>query len=263
MGREEVKRALSILSKYVDSLEAKDPQFLWISKVVKEHGLKALPVIVGNALVSYRLAGTGEQYWEEFGKFFLNHEPTIENLKKFVKESKYNKAMKEQKVKRIERASRVLEKLTSEKYSDLNLLREELKRALGAKGNEKTLVFALKMAYYAFKAMDIAVKGDTDLPIDSRIATITCSSELLDASVDEIMGKRRDEAIRVWKEIAGEVGLKALHLDALLWLPARGLRRALCKGLEEGRKTVENNLKQYGIAEAEKVAQLLVRRACC
>ena len=262
MGREEVKRALSILSKYVDEIEQKDPQYLWISKVAEKHGIKALPVVVGNALVSYRLSGTGEQYWEEFGRFFLSHEPTIENLIKFIRLSKYNKAMKEQKVKRIERVKAVLERL-DKRHSDLNLLREELKRALNAKGTEKTLVFALKMAYYLFKALGLPVKGDVELPIDSRIATVTCASELLDASVEEIMGKKRDEAIRIWRELANEVGLKSLHLDALLWLPARGLRKALCKGLDVGKEVVRKNLEEYGIREAEEVAELLVRRAYC
>ncbi len=262
MGREEVRKALSILSKYVDEIEEKDPQYVWISKVAGKHGIKALPVVVGNALVSYRLSGTGEQYWEEFGRFFLKHEPTIENLISFIKNSKYNKAMKEQKVKRIERAKRVLERL-DERYTDLNLLKEELKRTLNAKGTEKTIVFALKMAYYLFKALGLPVKGDVELPIDSRIATITCTSELMDATVDEIMGRKRDEAIRIWKELANEVGLKSLHLDALLWLPARGLRRALCKGLEAGRNVVKKNLEEYGIREAEEVAELLVRKVCC
>ncbi len=263
MGREEIKEALSILSKYIDHMEEKDPQYLWVSKVARKHGIKALPVVVGNALVSYRLSGTGEQYWEEFGKYFLKYEPSVDSLIQFIKLSKYNKVMKEQKLKRIEKVRKTLIELADMRYSNLDLIRERLKRALKAKGTEKTLVFALKMAYYLFKSLGVNVEGDVELPIDSRIATLTCSSGLIDANVEEIMSKRRDEAIRLWSQVAHEVGIKTLHLDALLWLPAKGLRKALCKGLSYGREVLKKNLEEYGIEEAERIASLIVRRACC
>lgn len=262
---ENVIEALKILKKYVDSFEEMDPQYKALKKVAEAHGLKALGVVVGNALVSYKLRGTGEEYWNEFGDFFVSRKPTFDNLVRFLTSSKYNVALREQKLKRLKKAKALIEKLEVEplRYLNLNTLLSEVARTLGARGTEKTVTFAAKMAYYFFKALGYEVSGDVPVPIDSRIATVTCSSGLLDASVEEIMSKRRDEAVRAWARVAEEAGVKTLHLDALVWLPARGLRRALCRGLEEGKATIEHNLKSLGVEEAGKVAELLVRRKCC
>ncbi|ABU82549.1 N-glycosylase/DNA lyase [Ignicoccus hospitalis] len=262
---EDVVKALSILKKYVDQIESKDPQLKAIKKVVQRHGLASLGVVVGNALVSYRLKGTGEEYWTEFGEFFSSHEPTVENLIKFIKKSRYNVALKEQKVRRVERVKEFLERVSANplRYKDLDALRQELARVLGAKGTEKTVVFASKMAYYAFKAAGVEAEGDVPVPVDSRVATVTCASGLVEGTVEEIMGAKRDEAVRTWARAAREAGMKTLNLDAVIWLPARGLRRALCRGVEAGRELFASNLKGLGVEEAEEVSALLIKKACC
>ena len=260
-----VVKALRILKKYINVFEESDPQFKAIKRVAEVHGPKALGVVVGNALVSYRLKGTGEEYWQEFGEFFSAREPTVENLIEFIKLSKYNVALKEQKVSRIKRARRFLERLSErpEEFRDLELLRLSAAKALNAKGTEKTLTFAAKMAYYLFKALGAETSGDVPVPVDSRVATVTCSSGLVEGDVEQIMGPKRDEAVRAWSEAAELAGVRTLHLDALIWLPSRGLRRALCRGVERGRSTLSENLKSLGVEEHELVASLLVRKRCC
>jgi len=57
--------------------------------------------------------------------------------------------------------------------------------------------------------------------------------------------------------------MKTLNLDAVIWLPARGLRRALCRGVEAGRELFASNLKGLGVEEAEEVSALLIKKACC
>ncbi len=262
---ENVIDALRILKRYVDDFEERDPQYKAIKRVVEKHGLKALGAIVGNALVSYRLKGTGEEYWTSFGEFFVNAEPSFENLIKFLKNNNINVAQKEQKVKRLMKVRKVLEEMSASpmSYTDLNRLTKTLARVLGKRGVEKTIVFAGKMAYYAFKAAGVGVEGDVPVPMDSRLATLTCAAGLVEGRVEEIMGPKRDLAVKAWSEAAKRVELRTLHLDALLWLPARGLRRALCSSIERGRELFERNLEELGVKEAKEVAELLIKKPCC
>ena len=259
-----VVEAINVLKRYVDLLESKDPQFKAIERVSKRWGVKALPIVIANALVSYRLSGTGEKYWTEFADFFERAEPTLENFEAFLRSSKYNKTLIEQKIRRVRRAWPAISNLGPE-ASNLDELRALLSRALRAKGSEKTIVFALKMTYYFFKSMGKEVKGDVPLPIDLRIATVTCASGLLKASPDEIMGKLRDEAIRKWREVAKMTNVKMVNLDAILWLPMNGVRELLLKGdLEGARARFARNLILYGVREADALtsARLLLLKPC-
>jgi len=259
---DEIVEAISLLKPFIEKIEEGDPQYVAIKRLVKKLGPRALSLVIGNALVSYRLSGTGERYWTEFSEYFLeNPDATLED---FLQVSKYNKALKRQKLERIRKVRPLLNEIEREpsKFRDLDYLRERLKAVLKAKGTEKTLVFALKMAYYAFKALGEEVSGDVPLPMDLRISAITYASGLLNAHPDEIMNKYRDAALKRWEEVARRAGVKTLHLDALLWLPSNGLREALKKGLIVSKKLFANNLKELGIPEdiAEKVSEKLVVR---
>ncbi len=256
--------ALNILKKYVDEFERKDPQYQAIKKIVEKWGLESIPLIIANALVSYKLSGRGEDYWTEFAHFFENERPSLSSLIRFLNKSKYNRTLKEQKIRRVRKVWPHIKDLREE-ASDLLRLRKLLANSLGAKGNEKTIVFALKMTYYAFKALGKGVEGDAPLPVDLRIATLTCSSRLINTKPEEIMGRLRDEAIRRWEEVTRIVGLKMLNLDALLWLPMRGVRELLIKGdLEGARKRFAENLMRYGVneEEAKRISSLLLLTPC-
>ncbi|ALU12149.1 hypothetical protein EYM_00860 [Ignicoccus islandicus DSM 13165] len=259
----DVVKALTILKKYVDLIEETDPQYKAIKKLVDVLGDKALPIIVGNALISYRLSSTGEQYWNELADYFSKNPNST--LEEFLKQSKFNRALREQKLKRLKKAEELLKELSEDplKFSDLDLLRSRLAEVFKSRGTEKTIVFAAKMAYYFYKAKGIEVKGDVPLPIDLRIATLTCTSGVLYDEPERIMEVLREEAMNKWSEIAKEAGIKTLHLDAILWVPMRGVREKLMKqGVEEAREKFKSNLESLGVKEAEEVSKLLIVKPC-
>ncbi len=258
-----VVKALEILKKYVDLIEEKDPQYEAIRKLVEVLGDRALPIVVGNALISYRLSSTGEQYWKELAEYFSKNPNST--LEEFLMNSKFNKALKEQKLRRLKKVEPLLKELERNplKYSDLDLLRSELAEIFKSRGTEKTIVFAAKMAYYFFKVKGVEVKGDVPLPIDLRIATLTCTSGVLYDEPERIMEVLREEAMERWSEIAKEAGIKTLHLDAVLWVPMKGVRDKLLKsGVEEAREKFRSNLEELGVKEAKEVSELLIVKPC-
>ncbi len=257
---ERVSEALSLLKPFIDKLESEDPQFIAIKRLAEALGPKALALAIGNALISYRLSGRGEEYWTELAEFFLKNPD--KDLVDFLYNSKYNKVLRKQKEARIRKVEDLLKEVERDpkRFADLNLLREELKRRLRAKGNEKTLVFALKMAYYYFKAMGEEVKGDAPLPMDLRISALTFASGLVNAHPDEIMGRKRDMALKAWEEACKRAGVKMINADALVWLAAKGLRESLKRGVDEARKKFAQNLVEMGVPEdvAKRVSELLI-----
>lgn len=242
-------------------VEERDPQYRAVLTVVQACGPRGVALVVGNALVSYRLAVRGEEYWTEFAKYFREHcrggEPVAEMLARFLGESRGNRFLREQKKRRLARASGVLEDIGSrpQSYQHLPSLVRKLAAVLGARGDEKTILFAAKMAYYSYRALGLPVTGveEIGIPIDRRIAFLTASSALLSENcVEKILSTRRGEALRAWRIVSGEAGIPLLNLDSLLWLPLRGPDKLLEKGLVgEARRGYAENLVRYSGGEVE------------
>jgi len=225
----------------IDAIEFNDPQFKAVSRVVNVYGRKAVALVVANALVSYRLTLTGEEYWTEFADWFTRAKPYIQTasdilkaFSSFLNVSKGNKILRVQKLNRLQRAARVLENVLVEPdhYLDLRLLVNDLAASLKAKPFEKTIVFAAKMAYYTFKVLGCTAKlEEVDMiPVDKRIALLTVTSGLLDTNPKNILSQYRNIAIKAWQEIAKLSNIPPLRLDAIVWLPARGLEKLLYRG---------------------------------
>lgn len=241
----------------IDAIEFNDPQFKAISRVVDVYGHKAVALVVANALVSYRLTLTGEEYWLEFANWFTKTRPHIEKVddilnafSSFLDVSKGNKILRVQKLNRLRRAARVIENVLaqSNRYLDLKLLVSELAMSLRAKPFEKTIVFAAKMAYYIFRILGYNARLEeiTMIPIDKRLALLTATSGLLDADPKNIMSRYRDTAIEAWREVARLSNIPLLRLDAIVWLPARGLEKLLYKGrIEAARDEFARKLNSY------------------
>ena len=241
----------------IDAIEFNDPQFKAISRVVDVYGHKAVALVVANALVSYRLTLTGEEYWLEFANWFTKTRPHIEKVddilnafSSFLDVSKGNKILRVQKLNRLRRAARVIENVLaqSNRYLDLKLLVSELAMSLRAKPFEKTIVFAAKMAYYTFRILGYNARLEeiTMIPIDKRLALLTATSGLLDADPKNIMSRYRDTAIEAWREVARLSNIPLLRLDAIVWLPARGLEKLLYKGrIEAARDEFARKLNSY------------------
>ncbi|HIC98936.1 MAG TPA: N-glycosylase/DNA lyase [Pyrodictiaceae archaeon] len=164
--------------------------------------------------------------------------------------SKVNRILRVQKLNRLKRIARVIEDILEQpdRYLDLKLLIRELAMSLKAKPFEKTIVFAAKMAYYTFKTLGYNARLEevTVIPVDKRIALLTVTSGLLDTDPKNIVSRYRDTAIGAWREIARLSNIPLLRLDAIVWLPARGLEKLLYMGrIEAARDEFARKLSSF------------------
>ncbi|BES82614.1 hypothetical protein PABY_21810 [Pyrodictium abyssi] len=259
----------------VEVIELNDPQYAAIKKLVAVHGDRAVALAVANALISYRLSLPGEKYWLEFADWG-SRIPTpsagkelVEAMKAFLAESRGNRMVVQQKARRLERAAPVLERVLREpgRYRDLGVLVKELAGVLGARPEEKTIVFAAKMAYYAYRALGLEVAGKNEIPVplDRRMALLTSASGMINSTPDKVFTRYRLDAVRAWQKVSRESGIPALHLDAVVWLPAHGIERNLRRGLEYARDEFARRLVGYskGIVDwntARQVAGQIIYR---
>jgi DNA-(apurinic or apyrimidinic site) lyase len=256
---ERVERLAEVLAEVplaaIDVVEVSDPQYLAVRDLVRRVGPPAAALVVANALVSYRLSMPGEEYWQEFSKFFSMQGPPssvdelLEMFARFFSVSRGNRMLHKQKLARLRRAAPVLARLLAQpkRYRDLRLLVEELRAALGSRGDEKTIVFAAKMLHYLHRALGVEEKGldEVPVPIDRRMALLTYTSGLLDAEPERIMSQMRRDAVEAWMQVARRAGIPSVSLDAIVWLPAYRLERHLQLGLDHARDEYARRLVEY------------------
>ncbi|WP_461863519.1 N-glycosylase/DNA lyase [Thermococcus sp.] len=186
-------------------------------------------LVIANALVSYQLTATGEEWWREFSEYFSRN-PAGDSIKdayaKFLPNSRTNRRFIQGKLKRLERIEPFLQELKLREiehyYMNMSEFRNALAEALGAKKNTKTVVFAVKMFGYACRialGRFIPYPMDVEIPDDVRINAYT---------------KRFTDAPPVvfWSRIAGEVAIPPLHIDSILW-PVLGKHRAVMERLKK------------------------------
>jgi len=252
-----VARALSGVPKgAIDVVETADPQYAAVKKVLRAHSYPAAAaLVVANALISYRLTLPGEQYWNEFADF-ASTRPTpreaddvVRLFEEFLQASRGNRRLVPQKLARLRRAKPVLERLLREpeRYRDLSILVRDIASTYSGRGTEKTIVFAAKMLHYLNRAAGVPEEGlySIPVPIDRRMALLTYTSGLLDDEPSMIMSRRRDEAIEAWRLVAEKSGIPAVSLDAVVWLPAYRIERALERGLDYARDEYARRLVNY------------------
>ena len=252
-----VADALSLVDeKAVDVIETSDPQYEALAKLSRVYGEKAVFFAVANAMVSYRLTMTGEEYWTCYANTLLAYAPTppasfdeaFELVTRFLLTCKGSRMMLSQKMKRLTRARRALQRIYDNPllYRDLLKIISELASSLGGKGDEKTIVFAAKMAYYVYRSLGIDAinKEKVPVPLDRRMALLTSTSRMLRCSVATIMTRCRSGAVEAWRLVAQASGLPSLHLDAVVWLPAQRIEKLLARGLEVAREEYARRLTQ-------------------
>ncbi|NOZ89108.1 MAG: N-glycosylase/DNA lyase [Crenarchaeota archaeon] len=259
----------------VEVIESGDPQYKAVARVASVYGPPGVALVVGNALVSYRLSLPGEVYWEEFADHLesrgprLQPEKAAEIVAEFIRSSRGNRMVLEQKIARLRRAAPALAELARNpfSYTDLTSLIALLRRSLQVRGDEKTVVFAAKMAYYFYRALGLAVRGreEVPLPVDRRMALLTSTSRMVEAPPEEIMASLRREALKAWRSVSEASGIPMLNLDALVWLPARGIERLLRTGLgvardEYARRLVSQSRGLIGWAKARRIAAEVLYR---
>lgn len=263
----------------IHRMELDDPQYKAMRKLSESIGAgPAMVVAVTAALVSYRLPMRGEEWWAVIADAASRERPRkIEDVLNTVKTLLENLRVPliRQKKMRLERlssspAARVLESLASRPRDFPSIaptLIEVLSKVLRQKPYAKTLTFAIKMAYYVYKAAVLAeaptpLKGiDIPMPIDSRVACLTMSSSLCDSgSIQEIISNPAP-AQDAWRIVAATSGIPSLHLDALAWrlgwIPRdldsiRGAREAALRLLS----------RYYRLGHAKRLAEELIQRLC-
>ena len=206
------------LGRILEIEERVDPQYRFVSRVAAAWGGDACLLAVLNAVVSYRLAGRGEEHWEYWSQRFSTRrgEPCGE-FARFVVESPFLRPLREQRLRRVERVCR-----SPPSCDDLVRLVHALAVALGSDWRSKTIVFAAKMAGYALRALGqrLIFPMEIPIPVDYRVARMTYCAGLIDVDAEAAM--RRYRAVQdVWSRVAQLSGVPPLHIDTLVWLAGR------------------------------------------
>ena len=221
---EKIKRLTEVLKDFslkdIEEIESSDRQFKALRELfrgVKEPE-KFLKLIVINALLSYQLQMKGEEYWEAFARFFKDAKG-VDDFPDFL--SLYNRRFLSAKLKRFKKVKRCVEELfrkfsLNELGENLELLVEHLSGCLSQKRDAKTVVFAAKMFMYGYRIAFGRYPGglwNIEIPLDSRL-------------------KKVFPSVKEWREVARELGIPPIRLDALIWVPIGGVS-SLPPGLEE------------------------------
>lgn len=221
-----LRRVVEVLGRYgvqkILELEKRDPQYEAVCQVVKRHGEIGARLAMLNALVSYRLAGKGEEHWRYFGAYFSSREvgDICRDFLKYIDESPYLKLAASAKKTRALKTCRYTPNL-----NDLRQTLHELSRLLDADPHQKTLVFTIKILNYAYicaSGADRTLPMDIPIPVDYRVAHLTWCAGLIDTPPSQA-AKNYREVQQIWNKVAEETGIPPLHIDTVLWLAGRAV----------------------------------------
>ncbi|MHA1616740.1 MAG: N-glycosylase/DNA lyase [Candidatus Njordarchaeales archaeon] len=187
-----------------------------------------LVLIVLNALSSYMLNCTGEEYWWEFSRYFCSSRNMIKKLestgiinvfKDFLRRSKCNKRFLETKLRRVDRVIQLINSLIQDidayACSSEKLL-EELVERLGGRRDAKTLVFTVKMFNYGLRictGQRYVLPFTISIPVDNRISKISNALGI------------KQRITEFWNNVSKIVKIPPLHIDSLLWVAYRYMKR--------------------------------------
>lgn len=198
-------------------LEESDKQFLALknlSKSILDSELYLLLTIF-NSIICYQLSWKWEDYWWEFSEYFCKNNPNKNNLLNdfvfFLKQSKNNKRLLEIKIKRLikmEKFIYIFEKKAEFYYKNMTILRNDLAILMNQKRDAKTIVFAVKMFWYAARNIyDFEIyPKDIFIPIDSRLIKIF-----------SIYKWNYIDINKFYIDLSKKLNIPMLHLDWILW----------------------------------------------
>lgn len=200
-------------------IESIDMQFLALQGLfpnINEDFFPALVVV--NSLVCYQLSSKWEEYWEEFSfaserKTFEKSDDIINFLVDFLPNSNWNKRFVDTKIKRLEKLRWKLDFLINKEeyyYENMTKLAEELAKIMWQKIQDKTIVFAIKMFWYACRikyGKIIHYPQELAIPLDSRLENI-----------HKKYSTDNKKAPEFFEELSKKLDIAPLHLDALLWV---------------------------------------------
>ncbi len=203
------------------ALEKKDPQYLSICSLCRRRGERETArLVMMNALISYRLAGKGEEHWDYFSKFFAQRrrDDICAEFLEYVRTSPYLAVGRDARIRRVSKICRYEPDL-----DDLVKTWKNLINILNADDDAKTIVFTIKMLNYVYiccRGVDRMLPYEIPIPVDYRVARLTACLGLVDIPPEEALRRWKDVQ-RVWNEVAQISGIPPLHIDTLLWLAGR------------------------------------------
>jgi len=234
-----IARGFAEAEDFVYKCELLDPQMKAVGDIVRRLGAKnGAAYVVGVALVSYMLSARGERHWFLAAEFA--GEDVGESLLRFVRESPSLARFRVVRERRARRylvffVPRFLEKF--EAYaSDLRSFWVDLARAVGAKPQAKTVVFAVKMFYYSLRAAGFGVQGlprEIPIPVDFRVSLMSLISGLVAGEAADFRSEARllrergaGLVRRGWGLVSELSSVPALNMDAVLWLVGGAVDRS-------------------------------------
>ena len=204
--------------------EEKDRQFIALKNLEKnmENKNSYLALIISNSLICYQLSWKGELYWEEFSQYFSsksqlfswqenNSKQIIEELWNFISNSKNNRRFTSMKHKRLEKLLPFLDDFIKKPeyfYENMEILLEKLAETMNQKKDAKTIVFAIKMFWYAARN----IYGFREfpktifIPIDSRLISIFNKYK-----------ENYNDIKKFYLELSEKLKIPLLHLDWIVW----------------------------------------------
>lgn len=212
-----------------------DPQYLLIkqtiAKCMSENIMYAFYI---NALIAYKLRMKGEEFWKKFAEFVVNNCEKLKDIKSLVeivneftrKYNNYSYRNKFERIMKIIKCSSILKLVIDGRYVDLAKKSAE---CLKTSYESKTIVFAVKIAYYFHKIQNpqFVLPFELPIPVDRRIAYISFTSGVVDISGagNKLQDKdiillllRKTEIVRnIWNIVATISSIPPLHIDAVLW----------------------------------------------
>ncbi len=234
----------------IKRVENFDPQFTALKKIYgKTRSIEITCLAaVSNALVSYRLTGPGEDYWLEFSDYFTSKRLPIEvgpdlivdTVIDFLSKSRYNRFLFKQKANRLTRFKKsgahiLLFTRCRELLEDIHKLLVVIANGIGSKPDAKTVVFAVKMVYYAARAggIDLVLPVDIMIPVDRRIGLLSYTSGIVDVKVtvgsrrelEELLLRYSGVPREAWRRVALVARIPPLNIDSLIWFISKGLGR--------------------------------------
>lgn len=280
VDEEEARRLGALLRRIglekILELEEEDPQLHAVRRVSSNHGPGWASVTAALvALVSYRLAMKGEEWWACYGDYFSigkrgSLPEACDAVASFLRECRGAVVQREAKEKRVRRACTgargALEKLYNKPEDILpsaSWLTGSLSRALRQEPWRKTIVFSAKMAYYAVRSIlnpPPPAPRDVPLPVDVRISCITYSSGLVSAREWRDILRDPRTALEAWRTVSEESGIPQLNIDSLLWMIGSTPRDTA--SVEKARELIVTRVMPVFGEIAWELASLLVKRPC-
>lgn len=264
-------------------VEELDPQFQAVKLITSRMDFgTALTLIVLNSLVSYRLSGRGEDYWNEFALYvskLSQPKSLIEAIKlviNFLSRSKLNVALRNSKTSRLLRAltANVLDPNKITEYTkDLRAFAKALASSLKSRWSSKTIVFSLKMVCYAYRAYygkPLTVSFNIPIPVDSRIAKLSWTSGVIDvidsnfrkwSDIVKVMVEKPRDVQRVWGIVAKKSKIPPLHLDSILWFVGGFINRSNTRerAIERASETLSRMVSKKFDEIVEVVSEIIIR----